>query len=513
MTDPKPRPSKDPYVERIKQQKAEEEKQKKADAAKKKAVTKKQAITGPRPQPNANVVPTPPSTKPKTGYKTDKPNSSTIANQKTDAAIAVGKAVVAANRYQQNPNKQTLSAYNKAKASAESKVKNILRYSDGTLVDIFVDTPQGKFFTPDQLNFVTDQGWDKDYKKQTALKPGEYAQDYVTGEHVVTHADGSKTTTLPSGETYEYDPSGKATKATDTSGKPSSSKAAPPLPKDAVLKPTGGIGPSTFSRNLTTNGLEFYYTPNDKTTPIALIGDANGNAIRTGYNTQEGVVSESPLTVNDAFNTIIQQLQSTPDGVRKFKQLAIAKHLISPSYASRTMLPELADVVDEPTSKAILSLINAVTNHNVTLAEMNKPNQKFMGYNDYLNNMTALSVSNTNTTRIKQKVDPKDYELTIDDMFQRTIGRGATAEELKHFAQQLQIYANANPKVTTETKTETTSGSSTSATVSGGITEAAAGAIMRDEALKQPEAEEFNKGSKFFNWFQEAINSPIQLGG
>ncbi|NBO27520.1 MAG: hypothetical protein EBU96_12180, partial [Actinobacteria bacterium] len=118
-----------------------------------------------------------------------------------------------------------------------------------------------------------------------------------------------------------------------------------PLPKDAVLKPTGGIGPNTFSRNLTANGLEFYYTPNDKTTPIALIGDANGNAIRTGYNTKEGVVPESPLTVNDAFNTIIQQLQSTPDGVRKFKQLAIAKHLISPSYANRTMLPELADVV------------------------------------------------------------------------------------------------------------------------------------------------------------------------
>ena len=262
----------------------------------------------------------------------------------------------------------------------------------------------------------------------------------------------------------------------------------------------------------------FMFNGNESYTavPIALIGDANGNAMRTTYNNKfntEGIDPNSPVTTNGALNTFIQQLQSTPDGVKKFKQLAIAKHIIPPSAANRIMSSDLVNIIDGTTQKAINYLINAVTGHNVTLADMGKPNQKFMGVNDYLNNMPALSISTTETSQVHQQIQPKDYELSIDQMFQNILGRGATADELKDFTNKLQTYSNANPQVTTKTTTETTTGSSASATVSGGLSDAATGAMMRDEALKNPEAEAFNKGSKFFDWFQEAIGSPVQLGG
>jgi hypothetical protein len=238
--------------------------------------------------------------------------------------------------------------------------------------------------------------------------------------------------------------------------------------------------------------------------------------MRTTYNNkfnEAGIDPNSPVTVNGALNTIIQQLQSTPDGVKKFKEMAIAKHIIPPSAANLTMDPKLVNVADGTTLNAIKFLINAVTNYNVTLADMGKSNQKFIGVNDYLSNMPALSVSSTETSRVHQQIQPKDYELSIDQMFQNILGRGATADELKHFTNQLQSYANANPQVTTKTTTETANGSNASATVSGGLSDQTAAAMMRDEALQNPEAEDYTKGSKFFNWFQEAIGSPVQLGG
>jgi hypothetical protein len=295
------------------------------------------------------------------------------------------------------------------------------------------------------------------------------------------------------------------------------------LPENVPLAPSGTTKSyftvGDFTRTQDQDGNPVYMYNGDKTytaVPIALIGDANGNAIRTTYNNKfntEGIDPSSPVTVNGALNTIIQQLQSTPDGVKKFKEMAIAKHIIPPSAANVTMGPDLVNVADGTTLNAINFLINAVTNYNVTLADMGKSNQKFIGVNDYLANMPALSISDTKTSQVYKQIQPKDYELNIDQMFQGVLGRGATADELKHFTQQLQSYANKNPQVTTETITQTATGDNTSTTVSGGLTDAATGAMMQDEALKNPEAEEFNKGSKFFNWFQEAISSPVQLGG
>lgn len=527
-TTPKPKPSEDPTIVRIEKEKIEAEKEKKAAAAKAKANAAKQVVNGPKPSPAVEPAPIAPSSvKTKPTYRSNKPSNSTIANQKTDAAIAVGKANVAANAYENNPNANTRATYNKAKTVAASKIKNILRYSDGTLFDIFVNTPEGQFLTPEQITFVQEQGWDKDYKKNVtdvnAPKQGEYAQDYVTGEHVVTHANGSKTTTLPTGETYEYSPNGSVIKATDATGKPTSTKTAPKLPLDVT---GAGASNGTFVRGVDSQG-NVYYTWNKNSAtemPVVLLGDTNGSIMRTQFGTPFSQASldangkptgnidpSSPMTQNEAFNRIIRQIEDQPDGVRKFKQLLIAKNLIPPSSVNRTMADPTS--LDKITTDAISYLITATTNHNVVLHDMNKPNQKFMSVNDYLNNMPALSVSTTETNAVHQKIQPKDYELNIDQMFQNILGRGATADELKHFTNQLQSYANANPQVTTKTTTETANGSNASTSVSGGLSDQSAAAMMRDEALKNPEAENYTKGSKFFNWFQEAIGSPVQLGG
>jgi hypothetical protein len=48
--------------------------------------------------------------------------------------------------------------------------------------------------------------------------------------------------------------------------------------------------------------------------------------------------------------------------------------------------------------------------------------------------------------------------------------------------------------------------------VSGGVSNEAAMAMARDQALASPEAENYNKATKYLEYFREALDSPIQLG-
>jgi len=82
----------------------------------------------------------------------------------------------------------------------------------------------------------------------------------------------------------------------------------------------------------------------------------------------------------------------------------------------------------------------------------------------------------------------------------------------------LQSYVDKNPSKTVTTQTENTLGTiskpgyNTTVDQSGGLTGDAVTVMERDAALKNPEAEKYAKGATFFNWFQQAIDTPVQLG-
>ena len=259
-----------------------------------------------------------------------------------------------------------------------------------------------------------------------------------------------------------------------------------------------------------------YWTGNGQAAiPVAFLGDPKtGEYLRhnKGYVRGTSGISNaaSPQTVDEAFQHIVNELHNTPDGVKNFKNLLIAKHVILPSAVNATMLDPTA--IDGTTSNAIMAMIQMTTAHNISLAALGKPDQKFMSVNDFLNNMNALPTTTTNTNVTYAKINPKDYGMSIDTMFQSVLGRGATEEELKHFSNQLQQYADKNPTKTTDTVTDTRNGQSTSSQSSGGLSAESAQSMMRDQALHTEGAEDYTKGAKFFDWFSQAIGGPSQVG-
>jgi len=232
---------------------------------------------------------------------------------------------------------------------------------------------------------------------------------------------------------------------------------------------------------------------------------------------EAGLDHKSPMSVDGYFKKITDDLYAQPGAVDRMKNLLIAKHIIPPSAVKLSLAQP--GVVDGYMTNALMWAINTTTAYNASLFKLGKPNQKYMGVQDYLNNMNPISVSTTDTQVVHNQVTSKDYELSIDNMFQNTLGRGATADELEQFTKQLQSYVDKNPSKTVTTQTENTLGTiskpgyNTVANQSGGLTDAAVAAMERDAALKDPEAEKYAKGATFFNWFQQAIDAPVQLGG
>ena len=306
----------------------------------------------------------------------------------------------------------------------------------------------------------------------------------------------------------------------------------PDIAPDVPTNPDGTVkqteqsydGLFAFDQNMVQGQIQYYYKGNgNNMIPVALVAGPNGRYLphskdySTVYApdgsliTDTGVADNSPQTFSEATSYLINELYKTPDGVKKFKELLIAKNIIPPSSAATAMIrPE---DIDKTTFDAIQYLVGAVTAHNVVIANKSGAKAPMWSVQDWLNNMTPLSNTKTETITVHQRINPKDYEISIDKMFQDTIGRGATAEELKHFSESLQNYANANPERSTTTTTEGTTGNTSTRSVSGGVGPEAAAAMMRDEALQNPEAEGYTKGAKYFNWFQQAVNNTLQLGG
>lgn len=105
----------------------------------------------------------------------------------------------------------------------------------------------------------------------------------------------------------------------------------------------------------------------------------------------------------------------------------------------------------------------------------------------------------------KQVYSPEDLELNIDAFFQEYTGQGASKEDLDFLVKRL----NAQPAQKTVT---TRKGNNTTSVTTGGVSQQEEQLRMRDMALKDPQAESYNKATTYLNYFREALASPIELG-
>ncbi len=256
----------------------------------------------------------------------------------------------------------------------------------------------------------------------------------------------------------------------------------------------------------------------EKAFAIALIGDKTGRYIPSGYS-GEGAAGGSPLSRDEAIAKIITDASAKPGGILALKKQLDEKQMYNTPRDGKASITS-GDALDGNFYAALATALDAATGFNASLAAQqgNVSNPKIYSFEQFLVEAPKTGVYNSTsfggggggrTTRIThQKFSPEDFDIAIDQLFQQTVGRGATEEELNEFVTKLQAYEKNNPQKIVST----TSGDTTKVVQSGGVSGDIIASKMREEALAAPEAESYNKGTKYLSYFMEALNNPIELG-
>lgn len=251
---------------------------------------------------------------------------------------------------------------------------------------------------------------------------------------------------------------------------------------------------------------------------ISLIGDNTGRYIST-KNTTQGLAPGSPITRDEAINKIIADALGKPGAILELKKLLDEKQMYGSSRAGKQSIAA-GDSPDGNLYGAVAYALDEATAFNAKIAAQqgDVSNPKIVSFEQFLIEASKSGIYESSsfgggsggrqTTITHQKFKPEDFDVAIDQLFQQTVGRGATEEELNEFVSKLQAYEKKNPQKTVSIK----SGDTTTVTQSGGVSSDILTSRMREAALASPEAESYNKATKYLSYFMEALDNPIELG-
>ena len=275
-----------------------------------------------------------------------------------------------------------------------------------------------------------------------------------------------------------------------------------------LIMPNPGLGGYEWARN----------TEQQFAVPIVLIGDKTGKYLPSGL-PDTSVLPGSPITMQEAVTKIMTDTIAKPGGI-----LALKQKLHELQYYDNSKIGQMSldqqDALDGEFYKALTYALNDATAKNGALAAQQGDisNPKILTFEDFLSQAPKTGFYTSSgggagsggrqTSITRQKFKPEDFEIAIDQLFQQTVGRGASEDELTDFVAKLQNYEKKNPQKSVSIK----SGNTTKTTQSGGVSSDIMQKMMRDEALDNPEAENYNKATKYLSYFMEALDNPIELG-
>jgi hypothetical protein len=287
--------------------------------------------------------------------------------------------------------------------------------------------------------------------------------------------------------------------------------------KPVTIKPTGNLfGPGAFAWNDGVGGYQWNQQPAEKPVAIAFIGDNLTGKYLPSTITSMGAAPGSPISMDEALQKIISEKMAKPGGIQELKTILDQKQMYANPKSSANSIAQ-GDAPDPLFSQALANALIYATAANTALAATQTGTPKILSLDAYLANAPVTGSYNstsygggggTQRQVVHQKFKPEEFEIAIDQLFQQTVGRGASEDELNDFVSKLQAYEKENPQVTVSKK----SGNTTTQTQSGGVDSNTMQGMMRDEALANPEAEGYNKATKYLNYFMDALNSPIELG-
>lgn len=251
----------------------------------------------------------------------------------------------------------------------------------------------------------------------------------------------------------------------------------------------------------------------------SFIADKSGKIYRDQTNLNR------PESMGTTANRILQEM-STSGQLNKFRDMLIANGIATGSdvTALNAAKQYTSNFGDTTTRKYIYGLLSEASQMNASIANEAKGKNatpKFISFDDFVKVFKptkgglfgssggggggGYSLPKRTVTTTRQNFTTADFEIAIDDLYQKTTGRGADENEVK----QLVDFLN---KQSPQKSVSIRNGDNTTTTVSGGVSSDMIQEQMRTQALNDPNAENYNKATKYMNYFMEALNSPIKLG-
>jgi hypothetical protein len=102
-----------------------------------------------------------------------------------------------------------------------------------------------------------------------------------------------------------------------------------------------------------------------------------------------------------------------------------------------------------------------------------------------------------------------DYRIAVDQAYKDITGQAADEDTLDKFVAVLQRMDDKNPQKTVRKVSQ--GGKVTNTTVSGGVSQAEAEDVLKQQALNEPGAEQYQKATSFMDMFNKAISAKVQL--
>jgi hypothetical protein len=254
--------------------------------------------------------------------------------------------------------------------------------------------------------------------------------------------------------------------------------------------------------------------PSDPNTevPVSFMANESGNI----YQTKDG----RPESFNSAVARIAIEYQNSGK-LNELRDLFIAnKFVIKPQDVKylQAMKEASPNYDDSFTREIIANAVYRTTGLNSSIANADTYGKRvFSTFKDFVKSYKGEFNIDDNqggggyqSPRYEKNVsinnfDAGDIEIALDQMFQKYTGQGADADTAKLIADKL----NAMAPQTTEIRR---TGDNSVTTITGGVTAGDQALAMREQALADPQAENYNKATTFINYFRDALKAPIQLG-
>lgn len=241
-----------------------------------------------------------------------------------------------------------------------------------------------------------------------------------------------------------------------------------------------------------------------------------GETLRVGMRGRE---ERTPLkmTYGEAKRLPLLWVEQDQNKLREFVNTGILRKI--PGFKVGMGIPEIMSAWDDMLQNAWTmnsagygknwtpwDVMNSYSNQGMNLGTVRKGDWEI----DIATGERVKYVGPKSKTRTEKRVDlssPEDARAITTQMLSELLGRAPTAEEMGKYTSALNSFEQANPQIATVTETLGEMGEvvSTETQTSGGVTQAARGQIISEEAKKGPEYGKFQSGTTYWNTLMQMV--------